>query len=103
MLREHGAIRDQAECERVVRCWTKSPPVEGLAEQTRVLSRALRLLADDPLGKALAESATAILDETEPSARAHLLVLSDWLEEHGAPLPLATLCTTVKRRRDNAR
>lgn len=102
LLREHRATRDQAECERLASYWTKSPPIEDLAEQAATLARALHLLADDPLGQALARSATAIVDGTEPSSRAYLLVLSDWLEEQGAPLPLATLCTTLRRRRDNA-
>ena len=83
--------------------WSNSsPPIENLAEQADVLARALRLLADDPVGQVLARAATAIIDETEPSARDHLLVLGDWLEEHGAALSLVTLCTTLKRRRDNA-
>jgi hypothetical protein len=70
-------------------------------DQIAHLDLALRLMRDDPRGQQLAAAATAVLDQTEPSANLELFVLLDWLEDHGASLRLAKLASTLKRRRDN--
>jgi len=103
MLREHGAVRTQAECEALAAGWTKRlGSVPDLRDQIAHLDLALRLIRDDPRGQSLAEAAIAVLDETEPSGHSDLFVLADWLEDHGVALPFEKLCKTLKRRRDNA-
>jgi hypothetical protein len=92
MLREHHAVRSQADCDHLAAGFARrASPTADLRDQIAHLDLALRLAA----------AATAVLGQTEPSANLELFVLLDWLEDHGASLRLAKLAATLKRRRDN--
>lgn len=86
------------------------PPVADLAERAAVLRHALRAIADDPVGRGLAERAAAVLATWSQAQRLvdaappfEVTVLGDWLEQHGAALPISQLVETLDRQRVNPR
>ena len=103
VLRTHRTSISREKCEQIAAGWARyAPPIEDLHERAEILASALRLITDDPLGRELAAAATAVLGNPEPTTAADVFVLGDWLEERGARLDLDQLCTTLRRRRDNA-
>lgn len=94
---------DRETCEQMAAGWAEArPPIDNIRERAAPLAAALYWITYDPRGRELAAAATLVLDNPEPTNAPDVFVLGDWLEEHGTRIPLDQLCTTLRRRRDNA-
>lgn len=98
-IREHEALRDEAEARRLAAGFAERfPAVPDLRERAKQLAAALRALDDDPSARELAARATELLDA---GMTPELEVLGDLLEDRGAGMPLDELAVILRRRRDN--